>query len=186
MDITTDWDFEGVTVTGKTDTTTVTIDTSGMARIVIAGELDVLTRIPSMFNESEQVAAVWRSEMAVRDTLMAMVSLKAPEGYEWVHECNEDGLSWHLYLTPHSWYSLVLSVYLETDLLMDRYMPLVVNRYLEIGGKRTNDKPTLLERFFIPESKGIITMEVIREYMAGDPLNLNGLCKLFDLQYPIT
>jgi hypothetical protein len=183
MNITTDWDYEGVTVTGKTDTITVTIDTTGKARIVAVGMPESLADV---YDYLEPVAAVWRSEMAVRDTLMAMVQLKPPEGYEWIHDCNEDGLSWHLYLTFHKYYSLVLSVYLETDLSIDRYMPLLVNRYLQIEARRGNEKPTLLERFIISESKGIITMEIVREYMAGDPLNLNGLCKMFDLQYPIT
>lgn len=200
MDITSKWEYDGkslsVEVTGKTRTTTITVCSPGCATATVGitdcGGMSFIgntyTAIGSLRQDMEEVVQVWKAEEAVKKTLLAMVDL--PTGYDephqWRPECDEDGLSWHLYLLPDSYHSLVLSVYLETDLCIDRYMPLVVNRYLHIEGRRGDDKPALLERFFIPENKGIITMETIREYMAGDPLNLNGLCKMFDLHYPIT
>lgn len=199
MKIRSKWEAESsnkpsITVTGVYGGTTITIGSGRMVSVSTNSEAvdAAYEAIENMAQDMDTLTQIWEVEQAIAADLMHMVDV-IPMGYrdgEWHLDCNESGLSWHLDLRPNDYTSIVVSIYLHADLNPggDLYSnwddndtedpPFGrtvsnVERSIAIEVREGIKYVATLHSMPIHNSRGPITMDIIREYLQKDLLNLS-------------
>ncbi len=203
--ITSTWNIVGIIPTptligiGNINGHTLKITMSNEDNVQVS-MLDYYTHRQHIGDYVDQVVALYEQEIALRDALLRQVDLRdapidlgfldGPVGWDraqWRPYCNEEGISWHLWMNPYASQSLVLSIYLDVDLDpdiesrtygTDDIGDLVKNagRYITIEARQSESNKPGVKLFSHQVLAGqVITHWVLKDALAGDPLSLSVL-----------